>query len=103
VNPAGLDIVNVIDALPDDFAAMRAEALAEGFRHLERLAEDWASGAIRFDRPGEGLLAAQLAGALAGIGGLTIDPTVKARCACGAFTCAPHSAAAALRPRSPAR
>ena len=76
MNPAGLHIVNVIDALPDDFAAMRAEALAEGFRHLERLALDWASGAIRFDQPGEALLAAQLAGALAGIGGLTIDPAV---------------------------
>ena len=41
-----------------------------------RLASDWASGAMRFDRPGEALLAAYSEGVLAAIGGITIDPIV---------------------------
>ena len=74
---ASLCLVDVVDTLPHDFALMRAEALAEGFRHLDRLAADWTSGAMRFDRPGEALIAAQRDGMLAGIGGLTIDSTVE--------------------------
>ena len=66
----------VIDELPADFDTIRAEARAEGYRFLDRLAKDWASGAMRFDRPGEGLLTAYSAGVLAAIGGITIDPIV---------------------------
>jgi GNAT superfamily N-acetyltransferase len=66
----------VIDDLPHGFDEMRAEASAEGFRHLERLARDWASGAMRFKGEGEALLAAHVQGALAAIGGLTIEPVV---------------------------
>ena len=65
----------VIDELPADFDTIRAEA-AEGYRFLDRLAKDWASGAMRFDRPGEGLLTAYSAGVRAAIGGITIDPIV---------------------------
>ncbi len=53
-----------------------AEARAEGYQFLDRLANDWASGAMRFDRPGEALLAAYSEGVLAAIGGITIDPIV---------------------------
>jgi len=66
----------VIDELPAGFDALRAEARAEGYRFVERLATDWTSGTIRFDREGEALLAARLSGVLAGIGGLTIEPVV---------------------------
>ena len=66
----------VIDELPAGFDALRAEAHAEGYRFVERLATDWMSGTIRFDREGEALLAARLSGVLAGIGGLTIEPVV---------------------------
>ena len=66
----------VIDELPAGFDALRAEAHAEGYRFVERLATDWMSGTIRFDRKGEALLAARVNGVLAGIGGLTIDPVV---------------------------
>ena len=66
----------VIDELPADLAALREEARAEGYRFVERLATDWGSGTIRFDRQGEALLAARLRRVLAGIGGLTIDPVV---------------------------
>jgi GNAT superfamily N-acetyltransferase len=60
--------------LPAGFDALRAEARAEGYRHLDRLAEEWRARTIRFDRDGEALLAAWLDADLAGIGGLTIDP-----------------------------
>jgi GNAT superfamily N-acetyltransferase len=66
----------VVDELPADFKAMRREARAEGYQFLDRLANDWASGAVRFDRPGEVLFAAYSEGVLAAIGGITIDPTV---------------------------
>ena len=66
----------VIEELPAGFDALRTEAPAEGYRFVERLATDWMSGTIRFDRKGEALLAARVNGVLAGIGGLTIDPVV---------------------------
>jgi GNAT superfamily N-acetyltransferase len=66
----------VVNELPADFKAMRREARAEGHEFLDRLASDWASGAMRFDRPGEVLLAAYSNGVLAAIGGITIDPIV---------------------------
>jgi GNAT superfamily N-acetyltransferase len=60
--------------LPTGFDVLRAEALAEGYRHIERLAAEWYTATTRFDREGEGLIAARLDAELAGIGGLTIDP-----------------------------
>jgi GNAT superfamily N-acetyltransferase len=71
-----LELEPVLDALPAGFDALRAEALGEGFRQVERLAAEWEAGTTRFDRPGEALLAARLHGVLAGIGGLTIEPVV---------------------------
>jgi GNAT superfamily N-acetyltransferase len=66
----------VIDQLPTDFDTIRLEARAEGHKFLDRLANDWVSGVIRFDRPGEALLAAYSDEILAAIGGITIDPVV---------------------------
>ena len=66
----------VVDELPADFDTVQAQARAEGYRFLDRLASDWASGAMRFDRSGEALLAAYSEGVLAAIGGITIDPIV---------------------------
>jgi GNAT superfamily N-acetyltransferase len=66
----------VIEELPAGFDALRAEARAEGYRFVDRLATDWMSGTIRFDREGEALLVARTNGVLAGIGGLTIEPVV---------------------------
>ena len=71
-----LELERVLDALPVGFDALRADALAEGFRQVERLAADWEAGRTRFDRDSEALLAARLNGALVGIGGLTIEPVV---------------------------
>jgi len=64
------------DTLPEGFETLRAAALAEGHRHVERLAKDWEAGTTRFDREGEALLAVRSGGVLAGIGGLTVDPVV---------------------------
>jgi GNAT superfamily N-acetyltransferase len=66
----------VTTELPAGFDALRAEARAEGYRFVERLANDWISLTARFDRDGEALLAVRVNGVLAGIGGLTIDPVV---------------------------
>jgi GNAT superfamily N-acetyltransferase len=71
-----LELEPVLDALPAGFDALRAEALGEGFRQMERLAAAWEAGSTRFDRPGEALLAARLNVVLVGIGGLTIEPVV---------------------------
>lgn len=67
----------VIDALPADFDALHAEAHAEGFGMLDTLATGWFSGTMRFDRPGEILLAAYVDDVLAGIGGLTQEPAIR--------------------------
>ena len=66
----------VASALPAEFDTLRCEAQAEGYRFIERLAADWASGQTRFDHAGEILLALRVGGELAGIGGLTIDPVL---------------------------
>ncbi len=66
----------VTDALPAEFEAMREEARAEGHRMLDTLATEWASGAQRFDRHGEALFAVYGDGALAGIGGITLEPAL---------------------------
>jgi GNAT superfamily N-acetyltransferase len=63
--------------LPAGFDALRAEARAEGYLFVERLAADWEARAIRFDHDGEALLAARVGGVLAGIGGLTREPVLS--------------------------
>src|ERR1700738_5619167 len=78
MKPSGdpLELEPVRESLPVGFDALRAEAFAEGFRQVERLAADWEAGRTRFDRDGEALFAARLNGVLVGIGGLTIEPVV---------------------------
>ena len=66
----------VADALPFGLDAMRAEARSENHTMLDTLAGDWESGKTRFDRPGEALYAAYSDDDLAGIGGLTLEPTI---------------------------
>ena len=66
--------VSRVSALPPGFPALREAALAEGWKLLRVLEEDWASGALRFEGPGEALFGAWRDGALAGILGLSADP-----------------------------
>jgi GNAT superfamily N-acetyltransferase len=69
-----IQLVRIIDDLPDGFDALLADAASEGVSHMARLAEGWASGDQRFEDNSEALLGALLAGELAGIGGLSIEP-----------------------------
>src|SRR5207249_12245186 len=66
----------VREALPAGVNGLRADALAEAFRQVERLAANWETGTTRFERDGETLLDARLNGVLVGVGGLTIEPVV---------------------------
>jgi GNAT superfamily N-acetyltransferase len=64
------------DRLPSAFDGLRNQARTEGYRFLDRLADDWSRGATRFNGEGEALLLGEVDGSLAGVGGMTEDPTV---------------------------
>ena len=66
----------ILDELPPSIKTLQAEAAGEGYRFLERLVAEWISHETRFDREGEALLAAYVAGELVGIGGVTVDPAL---------------------------
>lgn len=72
-----IQLVRIIDDLPDGFDALLADAASEGVKAMARLAEGWASGEQRFDGDGEALLGALLAGDLAAIGGLSVEPAAS--------------------------
>ncbi|MGH7059180.1 MAG: nucleoside triphosphate pyrophosphohydrolase [Stellaceae bacterium] len=65
-----------VEALPVEFATLRTQARAEGYRMLDRLATDWDAGEIRFDRESEALFVAYLGDVLAGVGGLTREAAI---------------------------
>lgn len=73
---SGLVLTRAVGELPGGFERLRSEALAEGFDHIERFAAEWLSGQVRFAEDGERLLAAEVDGQLAGIGGVTREPAV---------------------------
>ena len=68
-------VERVVTDLPAGFDALRTEADAEAFRNMARLAGDWASGAERFAGPGSALFAAFDGEVLAGMGGVTREPS----------------------------
>lgn len=68
-----IQLVRIIDELPEGFDALLADAASEGVRNMALLAQGWAGGDQRFEREGEALLGALLAGELAGIGGLSVE------------------------------
>jgi ribosomal protein S18 acetylase RimI-like enzyme len=51
-----------------------AESEQQGLRLVRRLADEWASGANRFDRSGEALFVARIGGTVVGVCGLNVDP-----------------------------
>jgi GNAT superfamily N-acetyltransferase len=71
-------VERLTEALPDLFDALVAESERAGYGFVRRLADEWASGANRFDRPGEALFAARMDGRLIGACGLNVDPYTKA-------------------------
>lgn len=68
-----LQLVRIFDELPEGFGDLVAEASGEGVRNMALLTESWQAGE-RFEGDGEALLAAFLAGELAGIGAMTPEP-----------------------------
>lgn len=61
---------------PIGFGQLRAEAEAEGFGHIERLAAEWEERSQRFQLDGEALFAALLDDKLSGVAGITHDPVL---------------------------
>ena len=59
---------------PEAFAAILAEAPQADGAFMLRVRDEWLSGDVRFDGPGEILLGIHIGGSLAGVGGVTIDP-----------------------------
>jgi len=65
--------ISRLHELPADLDPLVQASVAEGFRFLERLRDDWRSGANRFAEPGETLLQARHQDRLVGICGLNRD------------------------------
>jgi GNAT superfamily N-acetyltransferase len=59
---------------PKGFGELLDESETDGYRFLRRVANEWQTGANRFSRPGETLLAALVNDELVGICGVNIDP-----------------------------
>lgn len=53
-----------------DLSLIERESAAEGYRHIRRLIDDYASGMNRFDMAGEALFVAAVNGEIVGVGGL---------------------------------
>lgn len=70
-------VERLIEASSDLFDALVDESERQGYRFVRRLADEWASGANRFDRPGEALFAARIDGRLVGACGLNVDPYTR--------------------------
>jgi len=73
-----VQIERLTEASPGLFDALVAESERAGYGFVRRLAHEWASGANRFDRPGEALFAARMDGRLIGACGLNVDPYTPA-------------------------
>ena len=73
-----VQIERLTEVPPRLFDALLAESEGAGLRLVRRLADEWASGENRFDRPGEALFAAWMDGRLIGACGLNVDPYTKA-------------------------
>jgi len=69
-----ITVVRITDLELDSLHELRAESSREGFRFIERLCEEWASGTNRFNAPGEALFVAIANGQVVGICGLNRDP-----------------------------
>jgi GNAT superfamily N-acetyltransferase len=72
-----MQLIPVVGVLPDGIEALESEARVEAVANVSRLITDWTSGAERFSKPGELLLAAYEDERLIGVGGLTLEPDVR--------------------------
>jgi GNAT superfamily N-acetyltransferase len=72
-----LQIVRVTHEMPEGFEILRRDAVDEEWRHLNRLADEWDGGAVRYDGDGEAFLAAFEDGVLAGVGVVCMEPNTS--------------------------
>jgi GNAT superfamily N-acetyltransferase len=75
------DVVSRVDRVHDslpDLTTLLADDEHAGTRFVRRLVDEWASGANRFDRPGEALFGAWVGEHLVGVCGLNVDPYAAA-------------------------
>ncbi len=66
--------IDPVQEISTELISLGEAAHAEGYDHLRRLIEEFASGANRFQKPDEALFSAQQNEQLVGVGGLNIDP-----------------------------
>ncbi len=73
-----LEVVPAKPWMPDGLSDLETEAQSRGFRNVSILVARWVDGSERYDGPGESLLVVvdPAAGAVIGVGGLTICPDV---------------------------
>jgi GNAT superfamily N-acetyltransferase len=71
--PSNLIIAEATE-LPAGLEQLVEASLAEGFRFVERLRDEWISRVNRFARPGEAFFVAHHRDSLAGVCGLNRDP-----------------------------
>lgn len=74
IAPGPARIEKLQDLPPDRVGDLLADSEAAGSRIVRRLVDEWADRTNRFDRPGEALFAAWIAGRLVGVCGLNVDP-----------------------------
>ena len=73
-------VIERLSDLPSEsIHALVAESEQAGWRFMCRLAEEWASGANRFDGAGEAFFAALIGGRVIGVCGLNVDPYTVAQ------------------------
>src|SRR2546426_214353 len=73
-------VVERLSDLPAELIdALVAESEQAGWRFMRRLAEEWASGANRFNGAGEAFFAALIGGRVIGVCGLNVDPYTVAQ------------------------
>ena len=69
-----VEVAQLFDLPADALSSLVVESERDAWRFVRRLADEWASGANRFDGAGEALLAARVDRALVGVCGLNLDP-----------------------------
>jgi GNAT superfamily N-acetyltransferase len=71
-------VERLLEPPADCLGTLIAESEAHGLRFVRRLVDEWTSGTNRFDRPGEALVVARIAGDAVGVCGLNVDPYAAA-------------------------
>ena len=72
-----MDVVQFTRLPLDHLEPLVQESLDQGFDFVERLVAEYASGANRFDQPGEALFGIYVDQRLIAVGGLNHDPYLE--------------------------